>query len=365
MSTSLDNRTTSEHASWQETEISLARLGAIILRGRKSIVRAAVGLSAFVLIVSLVLPRKWTATATFVPQGDQLQVSGSLASLAGQFGVNLGAPSASAPGPQFYVELAKSREVLGALAGRSYAVEDTLRFFFKSSRIATIADLMRIEPRKPHLQSFAAAEWLREEGVSATASMDVGVVRISASTKWPDLSLALVTGIIEELTRFNLETRQSEAAAERKFVGERMESAEAELRSAERELQDFLRSNRAFQSSPELLFEHDRLQRNVQMRQGVYTALAQSFEQSRISEVRNTPVITIVEPPAVPPEPDKIFLIFRLIAALVIGALGGAAWVLVSQHFNDSTSSRSRDVSELLSAWSEISWLRRRASNDG
>ncbi|MBX3132789.1 MAG: hypothetical protein KF689_05310 [Gemmatimonadaceae bacterium] len=339
--------------SWHDAEISLANLGTVIIRGRRTILRAALGLAGLVLVVSMVLPRTWTARATFMPQGDQLQLSSSLASLAGQFGVSLGSPSASAPGPQFYVELAKSREVLGSIAARPYSVADTLGIFFNRTLSGSLAELLRLETRKPHLQNFAAMEWLKQKGVSASASLDVGVVRLSATTKWPDLSLAIINGVLEEVSRFNLETRQSDAAAERKFVGERMSSAEDELRSAERELQQFLRSNRTFQASPELLFEHDRLQRIVQMRQGVYTALAQSFEQARITEVRNTPVISLVERPAVDPEPDNIYLLFRLIVALVVGAAGGLGWLVVQVHIRQALNSGTSDITEFLNAWRE------------
>jgi len=91
------------------------------------------------------------------------------------------------------------------------------------------------------------------------------------------------------------DTRQSQAAAERGFTEERMAEAQEELRAAENELQRFLQNNRQFQNSPELVFQHDRLQRRVAMRQQVYTSLVQSYEQARIDEVPNTPVITVVE----------------------------------------------------------------------
>lgn len=339
---------------WQESDISLARLGVMIIEGRRTILRSSLGLTGFVLLLSLVLPRSWTASATFMPQGDQLQLSSSLASLAGQFGVSLGAPSASAPGPQFYVELARSREVLGSVATRSYSVADTLGLIFNRTLDGSIAELLKLEPRRTHLQTFAAIEWLKERGVSATASLDVGVVRLSATTKWPDLSLAIVNGVLDEVSRFNQETRQSEAAAERRFVGDRMAAAELELRAAERDLQDFLRGNRMFQASPELLFEHDRLQRNVQMRQGVFTALAQSFEQARISEVRNTPVINIIERPSVAPKPDDIYLAFRLIIALVIGAMSGLGWLILKERGQRALSSGATDIAALSSAWRNL-----------
>ncbi len=45
------------------------------------------------------------------------------------------------------------------------------------------------------------------------------------------------------------------------------------------------------------LFEHDRLERPVSMRQELVTAMAQAYEQARVDEVRNTPVITVIDQP--------------------------------------------------------------------
>jgi uncharacterized protein involved in exopolysaccharide biosynthesis len=52
--------------------------------------------------------------------------------------------------------------------------------------------------------------------------------------------------------------------------------------------------------------------------------LAQNFEQARIDEVRDIPVITIVEAPEPPALPDSRMLLLRGLLALVAGALLGA-----------------------------------------
>jgi hypothetical protein len=49
-----------------------------------------------------------------------------------------------------------------------------------------------------------------------------------------------------------------------------------------------------------LLFRERRLERDVQLRQELALALAKGYDQARIAEVRDTPVLTIVDS-AVPP----------------------------------------------------------------
>jgi uncharacterized protein involved in exopolysaccharide biosynthesis len=54
------------------------------------------------------------------------------------------------------------------------------------------------------------------------------------------------------------------------------------------------------------------------------SSLAQNYEQARIDEVRDIPVITIVEEPEAPALPDPRMLLLRGILALVAGALLGS-----------------------------------------
>ena len=109
--------------------------------------------------------------------------------------------------------------------------------------------------------------------------------------------------MLDLLDSFNLETRQPQAASERRFVEERLGQAKDELLDAEDRLLTFLNQNREFQNSSQLSFEHDRLLREVRLRQDVVTSLTESHEQARIEEVRNTPVITIVQAPELPALP--------------------------------------------------------------
>ena len=100
-----------------------------------------------------------------------------------------------------------------------------------------------------------------------------------------------------------------------------MRVAQDELRDAEAGLESFLQRNRRYQDSPQLVVEFGRLQRRVELRQQVANSLSQAFEQSRIEEVRNTPVVTIVERPEGAAKPARTLRQ----AALVGGVLGGLA----------------------------------------
>ena len=117
--------------------------------------------------------------------------------------------------------------------------------------------------------------------------------------------------------------RQSQAAAERKFIEARLGEMKGELRDAENQLQRFLQQNQGFRNSSELAFTHDRLQREVAMRQQVFTSLSQWYEQAKIDEVRNTPVITVVEQPNFPVRPDRRGLALKSTLGAILGGVLG------------------------------------------
>ncbi len=125
-------------------------------------------------------------------------------------------------------------------------------------------------------------------------------------------------------------TRQGQAAAERKFVERRLAAAGSDLRAAEDRLQNFLQTNREFARSSELSFQRERLQRDVNLQQQVFTSLTQSLEEVRIREVRDTPVITIVEPPSVKSIPESRRPVPYTVLGLFMGAFVGALLAFTS-----------------------------------
>jgi capsule polysaccharide export protein KpsE/RkpR len=166
-------------------------------------------------------------------------------------------------------------------------------------------------------------DWLVEQAVSVSVATQTGTITLEVVTDWPDLSLAIAARLVDEVTRFNMEVRQSQAAAERSFISARVDSAEAELRAAEGVLQGFMESNRQFEDSPLLLMQYERIQREVSRKNAVLETLLQSHEQARIAEVRDTPVITLIQVPFLPPGPDRRRLVLRAALGIVLGGMAG------------------------------------------
>jgi uncharacterized protein involved in exopolysaccharide biosynthesis len=157
--------------------------------------------------------------------------------------------------------------------------------------------------------------------------------------------------LLRGVNRFNSETRKSQAVAERQFVEARAAEAEIALRQAENRLQDFLQRNRVIGGSPELAFERDRLQREVTLRQQLYTSLLQNREEARIREVRDIPVITVIEAPQLPVLSEGRKSVFKALLGALVGSVVGlliAFFTHVMTVTRRQSSSEAREFFTLL-----------------
>jgi uncharacterized protein involved in exopolysaccharide biosynthesis len=276
-------------------------------------------------IVSLILPHRYTATTSFVPESSggatQLPSSfGGLAGLAAEFGVAFGAGSGS---PAFYADLLRSRTIQDQLLSSHFD-----RGGQSLCDSQTLLDILRIEGDGPQERLEKGRETLT--GLTAiSVDNQTSVVTVSATTPYPELSAGVANLYVTLLNRFNLDTRSSNAQLRRQFIEERLVQAEDELTTGEEVLKGFLEQNRRFATSPELQFQYERLQRQVTIKEGVLITLRRQYEEARIEEVNDTPVITVVDR-AVPPDERsspkrKLIVIVAFIAASVVGMFGALA----------------------------------------
>ena len=303
-----------------DDEISLWEVLAVLLRRRGTIALTTVLSVAAAAAFAFTRDDTFTSQASFRPQGSQASAS-ELMALASQFGVNIPLGGNEQVSPAFYADLLGSREILFRVANKSYVVEGVVS--------VSLPDLLEIEEATEALRVEETIEALRNDIVSVQTGRETGIVTVAVQTAWPDLSEAIAARLLDEIALFNLDTRQSQAAAERVFIEERVDSARHALDAGETAMQAFLQANRQWENSPDLTFQHDRLQRDISLRQQVYTTLVQSFEQARISEVRDTPVITVLQAPFLPPGPDDRGLLLVLVLGVALGGMAGVVLAFV------------------------------------
>jgi uncharacterized protein involved in exopolysaccharide biosynthesis len=292
---------------------SLIDLASVVLRHRHLFILIPGALALAVVALVLAQARTYTATASLVPNSSGQQTS-RMGVLAAQLGFAVPAPEGGLS-PAFYRALLDTREILGSVVDHEYSVVTPDGARLQGDLVA----LLELEPARGYSARDLAIRTAR--GMISTRVDDMtGIVTVAVTSEYEALSEAMARRVLDALIAFDMETRQTRAAAERRFAETRRDSARMELRQAEDQLQSFLQQNRQYATSPTLLFEYNRLQGQVLVRQEVYRALAQSFEKARIDEVRNTPVITILEAPEGSSQKDSRGGFSKLILALILGS---------------------------------------------
>ncbi len=316
-----------ENGQHMVEQLSVIRLMNVLLSRRRVIVTTAVVALSATLIVAVVAPRSYSSTVSFLPQDR----SPSLADLTGVVPpAGLVLPGFSDQSSAFYADLLQSEELLRRAVLADYdVVDDVTGGGARLGGARTLVEIFEIASDDPEAGVERAVQRLRK-AISTRTNRETGVIRYTVTTRSPELSRQIADLLMRLINEFDLERRRAQASAERRFLAARLDSVRADARSAENRLAGFLERNRNFRNSPQLVFDHDRLQRDVAFHHQLLTSLAEAFERARIMEVRNTPVLTVMDHARARRLPDPRHLPMKgalaALAGIVIG-IGTALWM--------------------------------------
>lgn len=296
-----------------QQSISAVSLFNVILRYRMMIAVLALVFGFYAGFKSITSPKGYTSEAQFMPKGarGQSQLSG----LAAQFGVNIGGDATQSP--QLYVDLLETKGLLWPVALKQYTIRTD-----SGTVTGDLEKIYHIKKDLPVVMRIKTIETLQRQ-IKGEVAPKTGVITLTVTTGNPELSLQIARNVLDQVNIFNLNNRQREASATREFTERQVGEKRAELREAESELENFLESNRLYRQSPQLTLEYGRLQRQVDMRNQIYTSLLSSYEQARIEEVKDLPVITVIEPPELPIVADMRGGVKKTAIGLFVGLVLG------------------------------------------
>ena len=307
--------------------MSILAVANVILRRWRAVGAIALLAAAITAVISIVVPPTYVATTTFAPETrTQNRLPTGLAGLAGQFGIPLGIDASQSP--RFYAEVAKSRQILERLLLTKYPDP---RHHSDTPDSVKLLEILGAGGKTydDRLQRGVKA---LDRQITVLTQNQTNIVRIAVAARYSALAADVANSLVEYLNEFNTKSRQSQARERRKFVQQRLEDGERGLRTAEEELKTFYQLNRSWQQSPKLAFEEGRLKRQVDIQQELYLTLRREFETSRIEEVNDTPVITVIDRATPPPQrasPRRTLLVG---VALLLGTLLGVIWAFSVEY---------------------------------
>lgn len=303
-----------------------------------------------VAVISLVLPAKYVASASFVPEESPTSsLPGSLAGLAAQFGVS--ANFGSARSPDFYANLLQSRSITAEILTSRYANSGA------PGDSVELLDYLKVRGRNAR-DRLENGLRLMTHLLSVGVDRRTSIVHLSVELKSPVMVAAVANRYLAALNEFNVSVRESVGRKRREFVEGRLASARQDLHDAENALRRFYERNVRYQDSPQLVFEQARLQRAVTMAQDLYTAIDREYESARIAEVNDTPVITVLDSAVVPARrsfPRRTVMVvggagLAFLVSLVLGLIAVKREDLVRRHPEESARLRS----ELLALKADV-----------
>ena len=283
--------------------------------GRRGVLLTFLG-TVVGIVIALMLPPSFTSEASFVAQGASTSVIPS--ALLG-IAASVGLGTSRDYSPQFYADLLTSDPVVKSALSRRYTIPGN------AAAQRTYLEIEGFADKDSAIAQDAAIRHLRRR-ISSRADVRTNVVYVNATARYATLSRDLVRALLDALDSMNISFRQEQSRELRQFFEGRVAEAQHELDSAETELRQFLERNRVA-NSPLLIFEQNRLTRTTDLKRAVYTTVVQQYEEAKMQESRNVPVLTVLTQPTAPVRksgPPRRFIV-------VIGFLGG---LLLALGFN-------------------------------
>lgn len=263
---------------------------------------------------AIVLPSYYRSGAAVQAEGTSSPaLSGALAGLAAQFG---GLQLPSQGNSQLLEAILGTDTVLRSVVQAQYPYQEGTESLLQIYGFSGAPD-----------RAIDAAVRKLRKGLRTDVSIRTGILTFSVEARTPMLARALADTTLAVLNRANIALRQGRAAAEREFAADRADTALAQLQSAEDDLARFSRNNRSITNSPDLQMESTRLQRAVDMAQQVYVQLRLQAEQATLQAVRNTPAITVIDPPLLPVRRSRPNRPLAVVLGLVAGLALAGLWI--------------------------------------
>ena len=152
-----------------------------------------------------------------------------------------------------------------------------------------------------------------------------GLIKISTTFQDPVVASNIANFIGNQVEYYIQKENSAQSTKEKLFISGRLKIVKNELENSEMDLKDFKERNRGYENSPELFMYFSQLLREVEVKKEVYLTLQQQLELARIEEVKQSPILHVLDS-AVPPirksSPNRLlFLIISFFGGVIISSL--------------------------------------------
>lgn len=188
----------------------------ILAKRRRFILTVTLGIAVITAIITLLLPKRYTAATSILPPQQSANGAALLSQLAGVGGGGF-----------------------SALAGSAFSMRSQIDVYVAMFRSRTVEDAMirRFNLMKTYrVKRMSDARKVFENRSTAVAGLKDGVIRITVDGPTPDEAAAMATAYVEEFRKLAAHVATSEAGQRRMFFDRQLEEAKDNLSNAEQDL---------------------------------------------------------------------------------------------------------------------------------
>lgn len=343
----------------QEQEIDLIALVKRLWAKRIFIIYVTAGFMVLGLLVALFSKKEYTASTIFVPQTSQQRGGSSISSLASLAGINFGQMGGDMLSPTVYPQLLSNVDLIKELMYTPVKFEEwpekiTLYDYYTDPEYNKMTFFGAVKKYTIGLPGviIGAIKGKDEENVDAAGLDGLAVYTereyqckkvlsdlisvsindkdgyIELSVRMPEAVAAaeVATTVFNLLEKYVTEYKIEKAKATLDFVNDRFNEAKEDFEQKQLSYAKFRDANRGQLTATAQITE-DRLRKEYDMANTIYTELARQKTQVELQVKEDTPVLSVVQPIVVPFERSKPRRAIILIAFTFLGGCLGCASV--------------------------------------
>ena len=260
------------------------------------------------IIYSLVATPLYKSYVSIYPTNNDSNLPSSFAGLDGiasTFGFNLSGSDASTFN---FPDIVNSRRlkkeiILKKWDSDTYEKPVDLVTYWKLDEPSFISDIFSLKPiPAEHLQNLAIDHL---STLMTVYEHESGMITISLLMEDPIIAAKIVNYISDWIQIYISDEMSFKATKNRKFIEQQLLSAKADLYESEEELSEFMKDHPLSEEGPEEFTERARLMRNIEVNTQVYITLKQQYELNKIEELKERPVLNILDTGDIATEKSK------------------------------------------------------------
>ncbi len=167
---------------------------------------------------------------------------------------------------------------------------------------------------------------------------------LNVITKEPQFSQNLAIAVLEELDKIQREFKSQKVVETINYIEQKIDIAKIELERLEEGLKDFREANRRIDASPTLILLQDRLQRDVEIQQGIFLTLKQQLELAKIDEVQKKSFVQVLDLPSLPLKISNPPKLSSYILGGLAGLFIGLCIIFIVEYFTNRNSSEAQKL---------------------